>query len=51
MKKTIWLRIAESCAFVILLAAVLVYTSGVVKRKKGYVLFGTFLEEPEIFFS
>ncbi|MBQ7785534.1 MAG: hypothetical protein IJ381_05240 [Clostridia bacterium] len=49
MKKRFWLRFIESCAFLVLLSAVLVFVSGLVERKKGPHLFGAFFEEPKAY--
>lgn len=49
MKKKFWLRVVESCAFLLLLGAVVISVSGLMERKYSRDLFGGFLEEPEAY--
>ena len=47
MKKKTWLRLLESCVFVLLLCAVLTGVSTLVERKASRNQFGPFLDQPE----
>lgn len=47
MKKKTWLRLLESCVFVLLLCAVLSGVSVLVERKASRNQFGPFLDQPE----
>ena len=47
MRKKTWRRLLESCAFLILLFAVLAGVSKLVERKESSNQFGPFLDEPE----
>lgn len=49
MKMKKWIRVLESCAFLLLLGAVLFSVSRLVERKKGRNLFGPFLQEAEMY--
>lgn len=49
MKKKSLLRILETCAFLLLLGAVLALLSGVLERKNSRNLLGGFLEEPQLY--
>jgi len=47
MKKKTWIRLLESCIFVLLLGAVLGYCSRVLERKASSNQFGPFLQNPQ----
>ena len=47
MKKKTWLRLLESCVFVVLLCVVLTGVSRLVERKASRNQFGPFLDQPE----
>ena len=47
MKKKNWLRLLESCAFLVLLLAVFAGVSRLVERKESSNQFGPFIKEPE----
>lgn len=47
MKKKTWLRVLESCVFVLLLGAVLAYATRALERKASSNQFGPFLKNPQ----
>lgn len=47
MKKKTWIRVLESCVFVLLLGVMLAYSSRVLERKASSNQFGPFLEKPQ----
>lgn len=47
MKKKTWLRILESCVFVLLACVMLAYAGRLMERKASRNQFGPFLEEPQ----
>ena len=49
MKTKPWLRTLEACAFLALVFALVISTTGLVERKKSRDLFGGFLEEPALY--